>query len=634
MKKICKTFLVLCLIFSFIFINSLTILANDVVTEEEESQKSVVENGQLDNVQNSPNSLIQECDSLIGFSNAIHEITKDNYIYGPDPSSKKRYVSNCVSTELEPNFDIDFDTEHVLTIIKYQELYYIQYESEDAAKEAVEVLKQIDGVKYAEVDAIVNFDLPIESKTSNEVFSSISNHFSWGVPAIKADLFADYVAERDNSSITVAVVDTGVDYTHSFLKSKIKNTGYDYVNQKSGAMDDKGHGTHVAGIIADSTQGLNVSILPVKVLDNEGEGSWTDVALGIRYAVDQGASIINLSLSGGHDDQAERAITYAISKGATVVVSAGNDIGDIDTLFDGKGCCPSHIREAIVVSSIDRVNQKAWDSNYGNAVDLAAPGVSVYSCKPGNDWTTMSGTSMAAPHVSAAAAMVKSIFPNATPSEIETVLKNSCTDLGSPGWDIYFGMGLLDLTNLMTDMPFIDVSKKDWFYLGTSYVYSKGIMTGRDKTHFMPAEKLQRQDMILMLYRSAGSPHVNYRPVFSDVTSDHYFKDAAIWAYDNNIMRGSNGKLGVGEYITREDFALVLYRYAKNIGLNVSNSGDLSKYPDGQNVSAYARDAMKWAVGKQIISGNLATNALDPQGKTDRAATATMFMRFLTSYNL
>ena len=229
--------------------------------------------------------------------------------------------------------------------------------------------------------------------------------------------------------------------------------------------------------------------------------------------------------------------------------------------------------------------------------------------------------------------MIPTIFPAATSSEIETILKNSCTDLGSLGWDVYFGMGILDLTNLMTDMPFIDVSKKDWFYLGASYVYSKGIMSGRDKIHFMPAEKLQRQDMILMLYRSEGSPHVNYRPVFSDVTSDHYFKDAAIWAYDNNIMKGSNGKLGVGDDITREDFALVLYRYAKSKGLDVSEHVNLNWYEDGSNVSEYAREAMGWAVGKKIITGQEGSK-LDPQGKTDRAATATMFMRFLTSYNL
>ena len=374
-------------------------------------------------------------------------------------------------------------------------------------------------------------------------------------------------------------------------------------------------------------------ILPVRVLDGDNGGSHANVALGIRYAADQGARVINLSLGGEHNILKDEAISYAISKGATVVVAAGNNDQNIDAMFGGKGYCPSHVRDAIVVSSIDRSNKKAGESNYGDAVDLAAPGVNIYSCKPGNSWTTMSGTSMAAPHISAAAAMVKSIFPDATPSEIETILKNSCTDLGSLGWDVYFGMGILDLTNLMTDMPFIDVSKKDWFYLGASYVYSKGIMSGRDKIHFMPAEKLQRQDMILMLYRSEGSPHVNYRPVFSDVTSDHYFKDAAIWAYDNNIMKGSNGKLGVGDDITREDFALVLYRYAKSKGLDVSEHVNLNWYEDGSNVSEYAREAMGWAVGKKIITGQEGSK-LDPQGKTDRAATATMFMRFLTSYNL
>ena len=169
--------------------------------------------------------MIQECDTLIDFSNAIHEITKNNYLYGPDPSTEELYVSNCVAAEVEPNFD----TDHVLAIIKYQELYYIQYESEAAAKEAKEVLQQTDGVKYAELDAIETCDIPPESEITNE--ASFSTHYSWGVPAIKADLYAEYVAGRVNSSVTVAVVDTGVDYTHTFLKSKIKNTGYDFASK-------------------------------------------------------------------------------------------------------------------------------------------------------------------------------------------------------------------------------------------------------------------------------------------------------------------------------------------------------------------------------------------------------------------
>lgn len=175
MKKICRTLLTLCFMFSFIFSNSLTTLAD---------------NEQPNEMQLSSEPFFQECDTLTGYSEAIGKILKDNYIYAPDPSSTDQYVSNCVALEIEPNFELSFDTKHVLAIIKYQEMYYIQYDSEDAAKEAAEELRQTDGVKYAEVDAIVDVDLPGEP-------------FYYGVlkPEIEKAIRKDYYAKLNDTKL-------------------------------------------------------------------------------------------------------------------------------------------------------------------------------------------------------------------------------------------------------------------------------------------------------------------------------------------------------------------------------------------------------------------------------------------------
>ncbi len=156
-----------------------------------------------------------------------------------------------------------------------------------------------------------------------------NKHLSWGIATMQIDAFADYVKNTidSNDSIIVAVVDSGISADHPLLQGRVLNTGYDYVNDDSDPSDDLGHGTHVAGIIADCTQGLNVKILPEKVIKANGEGDASDIAKGIRAAVDQGAKIINYSISGpivANDYSIDNAIDYALSHGVVVVAAAGN----------------------------------------------------------------------------------------------------------------------------------------------------------------------------------------------------------------------------------------------------------------------------------------------------------------------
>ncbi|MEO7836639.1 MAG: S8 family serine peptidase, partial [Acidimicrobiales bacterium] len=276
----------------------------------------------------------------------------------------------------------------------------------------------------------------------------------WGLSTIGAP--AAWAAGT-GSGITIAVVDTGVDFRHPDLGGKLL-PGSNFVTPGAAAQDDNGHGTHVAGIAGAATgNGVGVAgtapgarILPVKVLDGSGGGSADDVADGIRWAADNGADVINLSLEntvpllgGLFESPVPGAVRYAWGKGVVVVFAAGNS-----ALFPSSaGAVP-----ALVVTATTRQDQKAgYASGVGSAAwGLAAPGGAgsgggedILSTLPGGAYGFKAGTSMAAPHVAAAAAVLRGrgLSPQATVEKLLATAK----DLGTPGPDTTFGAGRLDL---------------------------------------------------------------------------------------------------------------------------------------------------------------------------------------------
>ena len=239
----------------------------------------------------------------------------------------------------------------------------------------------------------------------------------WGLTAIHAP--QAWTVTRGKSAVVVAVVDTGVDYTHPDLVDRVDTANdYDFVNGDSDAVDDNGHGTHVAGIIAATADnGIGVAgvapecrVLPVKVLDSKGSGDTIGVAAGIRYAADAGAKIINLSLAGPSDATMGDAVAYAQLKGCIVVAAAGNE-------GLGSASYPAGYDQVIGVGATDSSNVRATFSNHGIGVDIAAPGVNILSTTLGGGYEPLSGTSMASPFVSAVTALVWSVNATATASE-------------------------------------------------------------------------------------------------------------------------------------------------------------------------------------------------------------------------
>lgn len=278
----------------------------------------------------------------------------------------------------------------------------------------------------------------------------------WDVPDLGSfdqpndQVFAPEVWNRGftGQNVIVAVLDTGVDYTHFDLSNNIwinsddifgngiddDNNGYiddivgwDFHDDDYSPLDTDKHGTHVAGTIAASNNGIgttgvahNAKIMPVRVLGDRG-GSNTNVAMGIRYAADNGAHVINLSLGGGYSQEIEQAIEYASLRGSFVVMAAGND-----SLPEPGHPARYASDRGVAVGAVDAWGQIADFSNRAgydwNVRYVVAPGVGIYSTMPGHLYDKLDGTSMAAPHVSGVVALMLSANPGLTIDEIRSIL--------------------------------------------------------------------------------------------------------------------------------------------------------------------------------------------------------------------
>ena len=265
----------------------------------------------------------------------------------------------------------------------------------------------------------------------------------YGLGAIRAPQGWDITT--GSSAVVIAIIDTGVDLTHPDLAGKIV-AGYDFVNNDAVAQDDNGHGSHVAGIsAASSNNGVGVAgtswgalIMPVKVLDAGASGSFSNAASGIIWATDHGAHIINLSMgASSHSTIFQNAIDYAYNHGVTLVAASGNS-GSNFVLY------PARYPNVMAVGATDSSNTIASFSNYGTELDVVAPGVNIYSTGIGNYFYN-TGTSMSAPYVAGLAAILRGIPGSGSPANLAWAMKSTALDLGAPGRDDYYGDGLIQM---------------------------------------------------------------------------------------------------------------------------------------------------------------------------------------------
>ncbi|MFD9776840.1 S8 family peptidase [[Kitasatospora] papulosa] len=253
---------------------------------------------------------------------------------------------------------------------------------------------------------------------------------SWGLDRIdQAETAGDGAytyPDAAGGDVTAYVIDTGVRVTHKDFEGRA-TSGFDAVDNDEDADDGNGHGTHVAGTIAGAAHGVakKAKIVAVRVLDDAGSGTTEQVVAGIDWvtANHEGLSVANMSLGGGADPALDAAVQKAIASGVTFAVAAGNESSDA-----GEGS-PSRVPEAITVASSTEDDEQSSFSNFGSVVDIYAPGSDITSAWNDSDdaTNTISGTSMATPHVVGAAAVYLGGHPDATPEEVAKALTDGAT---------------------------------------------------------------------------------------------------------------------------------------------------------------------------------------------------------------
>ncbi|MGH3861221.1 S8 family peptidase, partial [Actinokineospora sp.] len=242
----------------------------------------------------------------------------------------------------------------------------------------------------------------------------------------QADLPLDksftYSGKADN--VTAFVIDTGVQADHPALGGRVSG-GFDAVDNDDKPDDENGHGTHVAGTIGSEEYGVakGVKIVPVRVLDAQGSGTTEGVIAGIDWVAKnhQGPSVANMSLGGGADEALDKAVQAAIESGVTFAVAAGNSSDD------AGNSSPARVPEALTIAASDDADKQAEFSSFGKVVDLYAPGVDITSAWIGGETKTISGTSMATPHVAGAVALYLAANPDATPSAVAEAITAAAT---------------------------------------------------------------------------------------------------------------------------------------------------------------------------------------------------------------
>lgn len=330
---------------------------------------------------------------------------------------------------------------------------------------AIEAFEAHTEVEFAEANGVGNVGaVPPDSSQQ------------WGAVKIRAD--ETWVAAR--SSVLVAVVDTGVDYNHPDLSGQVA-MGKDFVNNDNDPLDDHSHGTHVAGIIGAKHNGSGVSgiahgsmILAVKAASAQGSVTWSDLASGVRYAADQGAKVINVSLwFTAPGSVGKTAVEYASKKGSLVVGIAGNHGASTKTY-------PGAYSDVLCVGNTTQSDGRNSSSGFGSWVDIAAPGTSIYSTVLNNGYGNKTGTSMAAPHVAGAAAVLWSQHSSWSASQVRERLEKTAKNLSA---SLNLGAGRLDLFEAVFNGSFEIGDLAEWTSTGTCSSLKKLGPTALDPRH-------------------------------------------------------------------------------------------------------------------------------------------------------
>ncbi len=403
----------------------------------------------------------------------------------------------------------------------------------DSSADILDLVGQYKGdknIEYAEPNYIAHTkSIPNDPLYSNQwAHSNMQSADGWSI-------------ETGTSSVVISIIDTGVDYNHEDLARNIwvnrgedinhngvvdpgdfngidddgngyvdDIRGYDFVNleqygyqsycntsedcieEDNNQMDFNGHGTHVSGIaaaVSNNNVGIagtcwNCKIMPLRAgwSDVNGFGSllYTDIIQAIYYAANNGAKVINMSFGGGNSQAQKDALDYAYNQGIVLVAAAGNDISNLKSY-------PAGLDNVVSVSAINSDNSPAWFTNYGSWVDIAAPGVSILSTLPNNNYASWSGTSMATPYVAGLAGLVLSKNQNLTNEQVRNVLRTGVIDPNSA--NKYVGNGIVNIFKALqiNSVPVANLSSSldDLILSGNKTINIIGTAGGNNFTNYI-----------------------------------------------------------------------------------------------------------------------------------------------------
>ena len=421
-------------------------------------------------------------EDLYKFADDLLEVIRENTVEDDQPESKDvvsaavltvdKFLNNLNSSiSIYDNLPDDaFQTKRLVVksegltdyqgavecVSGYNDLYVLQYDDQLSTKKAYEYYLNCDCVEYVEPDIICSAeeDVPgdeIPDDEAGEYDEITAAAIQWLSDKIGFSDIKDELSKRiQDEYVLVAVLDSGIDTDHELFVDRLVESDVNLSSSGSrdSVEDDYGHGTHVSGIIANNTLS-NVKIKPYKILNDVGNGSLSTIALAVDMAVADGADIINMSLSAdGESLTLTNSIDNAVANDVNVVVAAGNKNIDLSKKYISPAC----VKSAITVSATDKDDKLAYFSNYNGTIDIAAPGVDIESSYLDNKYLKMSGTSMAAPQVTAGLAIVQTLFKDISASECEEMVKEYAINIREKDTN-YFGSGLLYLRYILVEKP-------------------------------------------------------------------------------------------------------------------------------------------------------------------------------------
>ena len=508
--------------------------------------------------------------------------------------------------------------------------YLLEYPSAETAEAALEDLQRQYGTDACWLDS------PSEGASVLEETESAEQFRSWGAHALELDEIRTdrkILEHLNHETVTVAVIDTGLDPESTFWNERaLSSKSYDFVNASSQLSEVRsgsaaGHGTMVVSILDDLLSDP-AELMILRVFDNSGSASRIRVLNALEYAIENGADIINLSLGWEGADSSYTFLNDILDKayeqGIAVVCASGNRGADANT------CYPASYKTTISVSAVNQQDERPNFSNYGSSVDLAAPGYRIRTIGPSDRLTTSSGTSFAAPHITACAAALVALNHAQTADQILDGLKNSVRDLGEEGWDPYFGWGIPQLEAAANQ-----ALTHDWDE-GKIAVEPTADAEG-ERTFTCSVCGEQRTEKIPVIVPTptpdptptptpapAPSPSPRIDNPFRDVSESAYYYSPVLWAIHHNpqITEGTDAAhFSPAAVCTRAQVVTFLWR-AMGEPTPQSMRNPFTDVKPGD----YYFSAVLWAVEQGITLGT-SPNQFSPGSPCTRAHVVTFLWR-------